>query len=73
VMSGMDGEQLISQIQKLYPKTPCLLMSGYSESFERHTSDAPKSFDFIAKPFVLSDLLTKVKEILEKNKENQGK
>ena len=42
-------------------------MSGYSDSYEKHTSTKAKNFDFIAKPFVLADLLTKVKEILEKN------
>jgi len=66
VMSGMDGEQLIASAQKLFPDLPCLLMSGYSESFEKHTAHRAKNFDFIAKPFVLADLLTKVKEILEK-------
>lgn len=65
-MPGMNGEQLIKEAQKLYPDMPCLLMSGYSESFEKHTSGKAKSFEFIAKPFVLADLLTKVKEILEK-------
>jgi len=68
VMPGMDGEHLIQEVQKEYPELPCLLMSGYSNSFEKHTSDNAKNFDFIAKPFVLADLLTKVKEILEKNK-----
>ena len=67
VMSGLNGEQLIAKIKQKYPDTPCLLMSGYSESFEKHTAGKSKDFDFIAKPFVLSDLLTKVKEILEKS------
>ena len=67
VMPGMDGEHLIKEVQKQYTNLPCLLMSGYSESFEKHTSDKAKSFDFISKPFVLADLLTKVKEILEKS------
>ncbi len=66
IMPGMDGEHLIKEVQKSLPELPCLLMSGYSESFEKHTSNKAKSFEFIAKPFVLTDLLTKVKEILEK-------
>ena len=66
-MPGMSGEQLIKETHKLYPNLPCLLMSGYSESFEKHTSGQNKSFDFIAKPFALADLLKKAKEILEKN------
>ncbi len=67
VMPGMDGEHLIEEVKKFLPELPCLLMSGYSESFEKHTSDKEKNFEFIAKPFVLADLLTKVKEILEKS------
>ncbi|MBQ4472276.1 MAG: response regulator [Alphaproteobacteria bacterium] len=66
-MPDMDGEQLIKEAKKINPKLPCLLMSGYSESFEKHTSDKAKNFDFLAKPFTVPELLTKVKEILEKN------
>ena len=66
VMPGMDGETLIYKVKKSYPHIPCLLMSGYSDAFEKHTSDSAKDFDFISKPFTLADLLEKVKEILEK-------
>ena len=66
-MPSMDGEQFIKEVKKSFPDLPCLLMSGYSESFEKHTAGKIKNFDFIAKPFVLADLLQKVKEILEKN------
>ena len=67
VMPGMDGEQLIKEAKKLFPQLPCLLMSGYSASFEKHTANKMKNFHFISKPFVLADLLTTVKEILEKD------
>ncbi len=66
VMPGMNGEELIKEAKRIDSDLPCLLMSGYSESFEKHTSDKTKDFYFIAKPFVLADLLAKVKEILEK-------
>ncbi len=66
VMPQMNGEELIAKAKKILPNLPCLLMSGYSDSFEKHTDKAEKPFYFIAKPFALSDLLTTVKEILEK-------
>ena len=66
VMPGIDGETLIHKVKKIYPSLPCLLMSGYSDAFEKHTSDTFKDFDFISKPFTLADLLSKVKEILER-------
>lgn len=67
VMTGMDGEHLIDEAKKMHPNLPCLLMSGYSKSFEKHTAQQSAKYDFITKPFVLADLLQKVKEILEKN------
>ena len=66
VMPGMDGEHLIKEVKKKMPDLPCLLMSGYSDSFEKHTTHKSQDFHFIAKPFVLADLLSVVKEILEK-------
>ena len=40
-------------------------MSGYSNQFERHTGEAKLPFAFISKPFVLTDLLAKIQEILK--------
>ena len=38
-MPGIDGETLIHKVKKIYPSLPCLLMSGYSDAFEKHTSE----------------------------------
>ena len=65
VMPGMDGETLIKQVKSAYPKIKTILMSGYSEEFARHGSEQHDDFEFLAKPFELSDLIKKVKEVLE--------
>ena len=65
VMPGMNGEQLIEKAMKLNPELKALLMSGYSAQFERHTGDKSLPFFFISKPFVLTDLLAKIQEILK--------
>lgn len=65
VMPGMDGETLIKQVKLAYPKIKTILMSGYSEEFARHGSEQNADFEFLAKPFELSGLIKKVKEVLE--------
>lgn len=65
VMPGMDGETLIKQIKTAHPKIKTILMSGYSEEFARHGSEQHDDFEFLAKPFELSGLIKKVKEVLE--------
>ena len=61
----MDGETLIKQIKMAHPKIRTILMSGYSEEFARHGSEQHDDFEFLAKPFELSGLIKKVKEVLE--------
>lgn len=65
VMPGMNGEQLIEQALKTNPYLKAILMSGYSNQFERHTGETKLPFSFISKPFVLTDLLAKIQEVLE--------
>lgn len=66
IMPGMDGETLIRHAQEANPKMKALLMSGYSEDLARHGSSENKELAFLAKPFELSQLLDKVKEVIEK-------
>ena len=65
VMPGMNGEQLIEEVLKINSHLKTILMSGYSAQFERHTSDKKLPFSFISKPFVLTDFLEKIKEVLQ--------
>lgn len=65
IMPGMNGEQLIEEAIKINPYLKAILMSGYSAQFEKHTSHGKMPFSFISKPFVLSDLLAKIQEVLE--------
>ncbi len=65
VMPGMNGEQLIGESLKINPYLKAILMSGYSNQFERHTSKEQLPFSFISKPFVLTDLLSKIQEVLD--------
>lgn len=65
VMPGMNGEVLSQKVKEIKPEIKIILMSGYSEDFARHGSGQNNAFSFLAKPFSLSELLEKVKEILD--------
>lgn len=68
MMPGMDGETLAELAKERYPDIRVILMSGYSEDFARHGKDESQTFSFLPKPFSLSQLTQKVREVLqEKN------
>lgn len=64
MMPGMDGETLATLAKERYPDLRVILMSGYSEDFARHGKDESKTFSFLAKPFSLTQLIQKVREVL---------
>ena len=55
----------IEEALKINPRLKTILMSGYSAQFERHTGEEKLPFKFISKPFVLTDLLAKIQEVLK--------
>ena len=64
IMQEMDGETLAKKTLKKYPHAKVILMSGYSEDMARHGQDNSALFSFLAKPFSLTQLTEKVKEVL---------
>jgi two-component system nitrogen regulation response regulator GlnG len=65
MMPGMDGEHLIQNVKQLNPNIKAILMSGYSNQFEKHTANTPLPFTFLTKPFVLDELLRLVQKVLQ--------
>ncbi len=64
MMPGMDGETLAELAKNRYPNIRVILMSGYSQDFARHGKDDSQTFSFLPKPFSLSQLTQKVREVL---------
>lgn len=65
VMPGMDGNRAFDLIRKQYPKMPIILSSGYSIDGQAAEVMRKGCNGFIQKPFNLSDLSRKVREVLE--------
>lgn len=67
VMPQMDGPTFINEIKKLKVNPKVLFISGYAqETFHSRIKDETQ-IQFLPKPFSLTDLAIRVKEILDEN------
>ncbi|MEM6488588.1 MAG: ATP-binding protein [Pseudomonadota bacterium] len=63
MMPGMDGPAFVARARELRPDVRVLFVSGYAEEAFRKQIDNP-DYHFLPKPFSLSELTAKVKEVL---------
>jgi CheY-like chemotaxis protein len=64
VMPGMNGRELASQFELLCPRAQVLLMTGYAEQLA-FSDLAPNHKKYLAKPFSIPILLSRVREALD--------
>ena len=62
-MPTMGGVELTEKFNAEFPGIPVLFMSGYTDQIMRHWNALSA---YIQKPFTLSDLLTQVRELLDR-------
>lgn len=65
VMPEMNGLDLAKELQSLYPHLKCLFMSGYTADVIAHHGVLDEEVHFIQKPFSLTELAIKVREVLD--------
>jgi two-component system, cell cycle sensor histidine kinase and response regulator CckA len=63
IMPGMNGPEMIKQIQPNYPQVKVIFISGYAEDAFADAFGSDASFNFLPKPFTLKQLAAKVKEV----------
>lgn len=64
VMPGMSGPDMIKKVYQQYPDVKVIFMSGYGEDAFLESFGDERKFNFLAKPYTLKQLATKVKEVL---------
>ena len=65
VMPEMDGPALVEEVRQRRPDMKVIFISGYAESAFRSQASDGSMLHFLAKPFSLKQLATKVKDVLE--------
>jgi two-component system, cell cycle sensor histidine kinase and response regulator CckA len=65
VMPEMDGPTLLRELRSRNPDLKIIFVSGYAEdAFQKHLPVDGQQFDFLPKPFTLTQLVAKVKETM---------
>ena len=70
VMPHMDGPTFINELKELSMNPKVLFISGYTEDTFRNQLKDDTEILFLAKPFSLTDLATRVKEILSEDEDS---
>jgi two-component system, cell cycle sensor histidine kinase and response regulator CckA len=66
VMPEMDGPALLGKVRERIPGLKVIFVSGYAEENVRQDIADDRSVEFLAKPYSLDQINTKVKEVLGK-------
>ncbi|MBF0518132.1 MAG: response regulator [Nitrospirae bacterium] len=66
IMPKMNGEQAYDEMKAVKPGVKALFMSGYTFDFLSNREFTTEKFDFISKPLLAEEFLSKVREILDK-------
>lgn len=70
-MPFVDGLELISKVNELYPDVICIILSGFSDFEYARSAIRLNVFDYLLKPIQLSalkNLFSKIKDILDQKK-----
>ncbi len=66
VMPEMDGPALLQKVREKLPNLKVIFVSGYAEESVRQDIADDQSVEFLAKPYSLDQINSKVKEVLGK-------
>ncbi|HWA20281.1 MAG TPA: ATP-binding protein [Devosia sp.] len=69
VMPEMDGPALLLKVRERLPKLKVIFVSGYAEESVRQDIADDQTVEFLAKPYSLDQINSKVKEVLGKGSE----
>lgn len=66
-MQGTDGMRLLTRTKEIWPDSNVIVITGFATSETAKESFHKGAFDFIAKPFKLSDILDTVRRLVSAN------
>jgi two-component system, cell cycle sensor histidine kinase and response regulator CckA len=66
IMPKMNGKQILNEVRRIKPEMKVMFISGYTADIIHGKGIIEKDVDFIAKPFLKTELLRKIRELLDK-------
>ena len=69
IMPGLNGRQLAEALQSVRPDVGVLYVSGYTSDVIAHHGVLDEGVEFLEKPFNSTELLVRVREVLDKESE----
>jgi DNA-binding NtrC family response regulator len=67
-MEGTDGMHFLARVKEIAPDTGVIVITGYATAESAKESFRKGAYDFVAKPFKLSDIVDIVRGIDEKRR-----
>ncbi len=67
-MEGTDGMHFLVRVKELWPETSAIVITGFATPETAKESFRKGAFDFVVKPFKLSDILDTVRRLEEKGR-----
>ncbi len=67
IMPGMGGQKSFQELVKINPKVKVIISTGASSEEQVREAFKPYTVGFVSKPYQLSDMLAKVREVLDTN------
>jgi PAS domain S-box-containing protein len=71
-MPGMGGHKCLIEILRTDPGAKIMIASGYSANAQVQETLESGAIGFVSKPFRLTDMLKKVREVLDRSKRSKG-
>lgn len=69
-MEGIDGMEFLTEVKKLWPRTEVIVITGFATMDTAKESFQKGIFDFLAKPFKISEITEVIKRAEEKIRNN---
>ena len=66
-MPGMNGAEVLEHVKQLSPETKVMILTAYSTELSRQVAMEMGAFEYIEKPFMISDIRDKVRLALTPN------
>lgn len=72
-MPGIDGLEMLSQLQELFPQIPTIIMTAHSDLDSAVASYQGGAFEYLPKPFDVDEAVALVQRAVEHAEEQRGK